>query len=126
MIVWFGFVCKQNVQGLARADYTYSFTHNIADFCEANDKRLPKNWDEFVTWYNKSHPGAHLRKDELEGWMELKWGMAVRDMDFDSAHPIVRLLSHSRGIDEHDLNRWLMGEIKSISYKTMEKKGPSQ
>jgi hypothetical protein len=49
-----------------------TLSSKLIEFADSHDKRLPKDWEEYVIWVSQKHDGALLKS--LESRYELVWG----------------------------------------------------
>lgn len=90
--------------GISKNDLCFALVGDLAEYSEANELRLPSDWQSFISWYSKSHKKSRWRKADLTARFSLEWGMDLANVvsnRVDSIHVLDPNLQHlERSLNE--------------------------
>jgi len=111
------FLLRQSKQQ-ATFDTTYALLGDIVEFAKVNDKTLPRNWDQFIVWYNHTHAKPRWKMDQLQSDFELQWGL--RSTEILETQSILKVHDPFLRKNEAELNKALRRWLLSLSSKRHE------
>ena len=80
---------------------------DVMSFAEANELRMPNDWNEFEAWCATRPNNNHWRADDLRALYTLSWGTPLAELDLNNA-VLIRVLNPKRSsISQENANKYM-------------------